>query len=96
MSKIVKYINYVVEDLIKKTTIDDTHIRLPFGEDIKMGAYKLYYYGPYHHLPNLFKFTISDNYLNYGMRRYGVKEVEWRIIYENYINEIISMVSGDW
>ncbi len=95
MNKKEKYLEFIHKDLIKKTTITDKEIILPFDEVITMERYRLFYYNPYQHLPNVFN-DLRIEFEEYAMDRYGVKREELEGIYSDYKRRMIWLVSSNW
>jgi len=89
-SKVERYINYVVEDLVNNTKIDPDFI---WGiESIGVGRVITPWNGRYEFnefpLPNV----LSSNYIKYVQDLYGVRYYEGRTIWVLYKERIMSLI----
>ncbi len=91
MSKKEKYINYIVEDLLKKTEIDyDMGMIKPFSS-----------FSSPHPLSSFFPFSLIFYYFSlypfskYMQEIYGAREEEVEIIWVRYRQRIHSLIEND-
>ncbi len=81
--KLEKYINYIVDDLVKNTEIDydERRIYFPFSPMSFL----------FYHLPLLFS---SSSFSTYNQQKYGAKEEETKIIWDLYEERILSLIKN--
>ena len=89
MNKKEKYINYVVDDLVKNTEIDHDQetIKFPF-----------YYFSFLFHTHPFFSSLPALSYLiffsKHAIERYGVHDEEMEIIWNQYREKILTIIGN--
>jgi len=86
MSKQEKYINYIVDDLVKKTEIDNEQqkITLPFISLPPISFTHSYFFS--------YSLPISPHFSKYIKNLYGTKDNEVQIIWDLYREKIQSLI----
>jgi hypothetical protein len=86
-TKLEKYINYVVEDLVKNTRIDydKERIYFPFFSFPYSPSLFLILPPTPHHFP-------SSSFSKYVQKRYGARDEEMDIIWDQYKERIKSLI----
>jgi len=92
MSKKEKYINFIVEDLIKKTEIDygQERINFPFPS-----SFLLSLSFSFHHLPLTPTSLFPSSFSKYIRERYGVRDEEVQTIWGQYRNKVVSLINNE-
>jgi len=95
MNKKEKYINYIIEDMIKKTDIDYDRekIKFPFYSPISSSPFlpSLYLFIP-SHFSSPFLFSSFSNYIK---EKYGAHSEEIEIIWDQYKERIESLINNE-
>mgnify|MGYP001599901285 CR=1 FL=1 len=88
--KIEKYINYVVDDMIKKTEIDydQETITLPFLLPLTFNSF------PFTH--SIFTLSFPPNLFSiYIKNLYGIRDEEAQTIWDQYRNRIQTLINNE-
>jgi hypothetical protein len=87
MSKKEKYYNYVVNDLVSKTEIDNDQekIKFPF---LLLHPFPFFYYHPHFPLSTY----LFPSFIKYVKTRYGAHDGEIKIIWNLYKERIHSLI----
>ena len=81
MDRLEKYINYIVDDLVKDTKIDDKYVHFPFR--VASDIYPLF--------RGIKDSVVKELFSNYVIRRYGTHEEEIDIIFKRLKRKINSI-----
>ena len=90
MAKLEKYYNYIVDDLVSKTNVEDMYIHTPYGTS----SSRSFFSDRRGDIRNQMYSTTHTKLLKHLVSKYGIQDEEMYIIWDLYSERIKTLISN--